>query len=118
MTIVTVYTTGPGCPQCALTEKAMSAAGIPFTEVDLTDDANAAARDYVTGDLGHARAPVVVVDDHDHWSGFQPDLIKRLAEHIGRLPRHIRDGVAPAVSLRDGTSASCDHSPARSDYVR
>lgn len=82
MTTVTVYTTGAGCPQCALTERLLTAAGIPLTDVDLTDEANAAARDYVTGELGYSRAPVVVVDDHDHWSGFQPDLIKRLASHL------------------------------------
>lgn len=83
MTTITVYTTGPACPQCALTERVMTAAGIPFTDIDLTREENAAARDYVTGDLGYTSAPVVVVDDHDHWSGFQPDLIKRLAEHLG-----------------------------------
>lgn len=84
--MIIVYTTGPACPQCVLTERVLSAAGIPFTEVDLTDDSNATARDYVTGDLGYTQAPVVVVDDHDHWSGFQPDLLKRLAEHLGSPP--------------------------------
>ena len=82
MTAVTVYTTGAGCPQCALTERLLTAVDIPFTDVDLTGDANAAARDCVTSELGYSRAPVVVVDDHDHWSGFQPDLIKRLASHL------------------------------------
>lgn len=82
MSTVTVYTTGRQCPQCALTEKVMDAAGIRFTEVDLTDEVNAPARDYVTGDLGYTQAPVVVVDDQDHWSGFQPDRIRRLAEHL------------------------------------
>lgn len=82
MTMVTVYTTGSGCPQSALTERLLTAAGIPFTGADLTDDANAAARDYATSELGYSRAPVVVVDDQDHWSGFQPDLIKRLASHL------------------------------------
>lgn len=82
MSTVTVYTTGRQCPQCALTKKVMDADGIRFTEIDLTEEVNQAARDYVTGDLGYTQAPVVVVDDHDHWSGFQPALIKRLAEHL------------------------------------
>lgn len=86
MTTITVYTTGAGCPQCTLTKRLLTAAGIRFTDVNLTDDANAAARDYVTGDLGYSRAPVVVVDDQDHWSGFQPDRIKRLADNLRESP--------------------------------
>lgn len=79
MTTITVYTVGDGCVQCALTQRVMTAAGIRFATVDLSDDKNAAARDYVTGDLRYTRAPVVVVDENDHWSGFQPDAINRLA---------------------------------------
>lgn len=89
MITVTVCTTGPGCMQCRLTRQCLSTAGIPFTEVDLTDDANGNHRDYVTVDLGHSQAPVVVVVDGEpehHWSGFQPDLIARLAAHTGGQP--------------------------------
>lgn len=106
MTTVTVYTTGPACPQCALTEKVMAAAGIAFTEVDLTQEFNGDARDYVTGDLGYAQAPVVVVDDQDHWSGFRPDLIKRLADHLetramNPLGSPMAGSAATAGSIRD-----------------
>jgi len=30
---------------------------------------------WITTDLGYSQAPVVVVDEQDHWSGFQPDEI-------------------------------------------
>jgi glutaredoxin-like protein NrdH len=76
---VVVYTTGPGCMQCAMTERAMRELGIPFTKRDLTMKENAAAREYVASELGYTRAPVVVVDDQDHWSGFDPDNLRRVA---------------------------------------
>lgn len=81
--VVTVYTVGSGCVQCTLTENVLTELGIPFVECDITRDENRAARDYVIGDLGYTRAPVVVVDEHDHWSGFQPDQVKRLAFALG-----------------------------------
>lgn len=84
--VVTVYTAGSACMQCALTEKVLAEFGIPFVTCDITRDENCAARDYVIGDLGYTRAPVVVVDEHDHWSGFQPSELKRLAAHIGSRP--------------------------------
>ncbi|WP_431797026.1 glutaredoxin family protein [Microbacterium kunmingense] len=85
-TVVTVYTARSACMQCTLTEKVLAELGIPFVECDITRDENRAARDYVIGDLGYARAPVVVVDEHDHWSGFQPGELKRLAAHFGSRP--------------------------------
>lgn len=80
---VTVYTTGPACVQCTLTESLLSDLDIPFVECDITRSENHDARDYVVGDLGYTRAPVVVVDEHDHWSGFQPDELKRIAARFG-----------------------------------
>lgn len=53
--------------------------GVQFHEVDIRD--NADARAYIVDDLGYTEAPVVVVDDHDHWSGFQPDHIDRIANN-------------------------------------
>lgn len=84
--VVTVYAAGTACMQCALTEKVLAEFGIPFVECDITRDENRAAREYVIGDLGYTRAPVVVVDEHDHWSGFQPGELKRLAAHFGSRP--------------------------------
>ncbi|WP_103663358.1 glutaredoxin family protein [Microbacterium sp. CJ77] len=81
MVSVTVYTTGPACVQCRLTSRRLDEAGIRYTEIDLTLDANAAARHYVTEDLGYSQAPVVVVDGEPehHWFGFRPDRIDHLA---------------------------------------
>ena len=79
---VTVYTTGSACMQCALTENVLADLGIPFIECDIKREENAAARDYVIGDLGYTQAPVVVVDEHDHWAGFQPEQVKRLASRL------------------------------------
>lgn len=81
MTTVTLYTTGPACMQCRLTRQCLTSAGIGFTEIDLTEDANGNHRAYVTDELGYSHAPVVIVDGNPehHWSGFQPALIARLA---------------------------------------
>ncbi|WP_341994749.1 glutaredoxin family protein [Microbacterium sp. LWH7-1.2] len=82
MISVTVYSTGPGCMRCTLTCRCLTAASIPFTVIDLTDQRNAVHRDFVTDELGYSEAPVVLVEDdpQHHWSGFRPDLIARLAE--------------------------------------
>jgi len=83
MLSVTVYSTGPSCQRCTLTKKALDKQGVPFVEVDLREQPQ--ARDYVTEELGYTEAPVVVVEDgtgQDHWSGFRPDQIKRVAEHV------------------------------------
>ncbi|WP_219819835.1 glutaredoxin domain-containing protein [Pseudoclavibacter sp. RFBB5] len=77
-----VYTTGERCVRCKLTKKAMAAKGVEFVEVDVTLDENAAARSYIMDELGYSEAPVVVVDDEDHWSGFRPDQINRLAKRV------------------------------------
>ena len=53
--------------------------GVPYTVVDVTE--NAAALEYVSDDLGYSAAPIVVVDEHNHWAGFRPDLIAALAQN-------------------------------------
>ncbi|WP_426321885.1 glutaredoxin family protein [Microbacterium sp. E-13] len=84
MITVTVYSTGLGCVRCTLTCRCLTAASIPFTVIDLTDNSNAAHREFVTDELGYTEAPVVLVDDdpQHHWSGFRPDLIDRLAARL------------------------------------
>jgi glutaredoxin-like protein NrdH len=69
----------PGCQQCRLTSLSLDKAGLKYTSVDLTT--NDAALEYVQG-LGYAQAPVVVVDDHHHWSGFNPTEIEKLARGL------------------------------------
>lgn len=82
MLTLTVYTTGPACGKCAMTKNMLRGKGIPFVEVDLRE--NDAAREYVVEELGYSTAPVVVVDDHDHWSDLRPDEIERVAAAIAR----------------------------------
>ena len=86
MITVVVYTTGDTCVQCRLTKQVMDAVGVAYADIDLTDPRYAAARGYVTEELGYSSAPVVVVDDHDHWAGFRPDRIKQLAASIDGQP--------------------------------
>lgn len=74
-TTVTVYSK-PACVQCTATKRALENKGIRYEEIDLTT--HDAALEYVTEDLGYSQAPVVVADDHNHWSGFRPDLISKL----------------------------------------
>lgn len=83
MTIsVTVYSAGPECKQCWATCVALERRGVRTTVVDLSESGSDAAREFVTSNLGYSQAPVVVVDDEpeNHWSGFRPDLIDRLAQ--------------------------------------
>jgi glutaredoxin-like protein NrdH len=75
---LTVYTTGPSCQKCRMTKMMLKAKGVPFVEVDITQNDN--ARQYVVEDLGYTVAPVVVVDDEDHWSDMRPDQIDRVAK--------------------------------------
>lgn len=66
-----------GCFGCRKTAEKFTALGVPFHEVDLTATPN--AMEYVTEDLGYSQAPVVVVDDHFHWSGLRLDYINEAA---------------------------------------
>lgn len=75
-----VYTTGPSCGKCEMTKRMLKAKGIPFIETNIRDDE--AAREYVTVELGYSTAPVVVVDDEDHWCDLRPDHIERIAAHL------------------------------------
>jgi glutaredoxin-like protein NrdH len=72
--MITVYSK-PNCVQCNATYRALDSKGIQYEVVDLT--ASDTALVYVTQELGYSQAPVVVVDDQDHWSGFRPDRIAR-----------------------------------------
>lgn len=69
----------PNCVQCTQTVKKFERSGLEagrdFIYRDVTQDP--AAYEYITAELGYSAAPVVVLDDQDHWSGFRPDDIKR-----------------------------------------
>lgn len=77
--MMTVYSK-PKCVQCTATYRALDGKEIEYQVIDLTT--NAAALEYVTEELGYSQAPVVVVDEHDHWSGFRPD---KIAQHAAGL---------------------------------
>jgi glutaredoxin-like protein NrdH len=74
--MITVYSK-PNCVQCTATYKSLDAKGLEYQVIDVTTNDNALA--YVKGDLGYLGAPVVVVSEHDHWTGFRPDCIERVA---------------------------------------
>jgi glutaredoxin-like protein NrdH len=86
---ITVYSK-PRCPQCDATARLLNKMGAPYTKVDVTEDD--VAYEFVK-QLGYQQAPVVVVRDNhataygdesgdnivEHWSGFNPDRVKRAA---------------------------------------
>lgn len=71
---ITVFSK-PACVQCTATTRALDARGLTYDVIDLTQDE--AAMERVTA-LGYRQAPVVIAGD-DHWAGFRPDMIGRLA---------------------------------------
>lgn len=77
-TQLTVYSK-PKCVQCTATYRALDAAGVTYVIVDITE--NPSAAEFVTDELSYKQAPVVVnnYDSEDHWSGFRPDMIARIA---------------------------------------
>ncbi|MET3172899.1 UNVERIFIED_ORG: glutaredoxin-like protein NrdH [Arthrobacter sp. UYCu721] len=77
---VTVYSK-PACVQCNATKRALDKKGFTYREVDLTESAE--ALEYVTEELGYSMAPIVVVDENNHWSGFRPDRIEETATALG-----------------------------------
>lgn len=84
---ITVYSK-PRCPQCDATARLLNGMGAPYTKVDVTKDDVAYA---FVKQLGYQQVPVVVVRDRhvegdgrdgnivEHWSGFNPDRVKRAA---------------------------------------
>ncbi len=77
MKSVMVYSR-PRCVQCVATYRGLEQAGISFEVVDLSTCSDATMA-YVM-ELGHMQAPIVVVTDQDHWAGFRPDHIARVAK--------------------------------------
>lgn len=66
----------PDCQPCRLTKRKLDQMSIDYIEVDLSVEGE--ALEYVVNDLGYQSAPVVVVDDDNHWSGYRPDLLEML----------------------------------------
>ena len=72
---ITVYSK-PMCVQCDATKRALNKQDLVYEEVDLTVDPN--ALEFVKS-LGYVQAPVVMAGDQ-HWAGYRPDLIKKIAK--------------------------------------
>lgn len=70
----------PACVQCNATYKGLDARGISYNIVDMSEDFSALEK---AKELGHLRAPVVLVNDgEDHWSGYRPDKLDQLASAL------------------------------------
>lgn len=65
----------PNCVQCDKTVKVLESKNIKFEKIDLSK--NPESLDFVKS-LGYYSAPVVVVGDDTHWSGFQIDKLESL----------------------------------------
>ena len=71
----------PNCVQCTQTKKTLDKNGVDYVTIDVTEDEKAFK--FVTEDLGHRAAPVVVVKDNSgkvlkSWAGFQPERLSEL----------------------------------------
>jgi len=62
------------CPQCTATENYLKNNAIPYTKVDVTKDP-AGLKTVLA--LGYKSMPVVV-NGHNHWSGFDIDKLQKL----------------------------------------
>lgn len=67
----TVLYSKPGCQPCRMTKKKLDAAGMYYTEVDVTQDET--ALNYIRDILGYSGVPVVYVSTIEgdmHWQGL------------------------------------------------
>lgn len=65
----------PSCVQCSATERALIKQGTEFVKIDVSQDEEAYA--YIVS-LGYQSVPVVETPE-EHWSGFRPENIRKLA---------------------------------------
>lgn len=71
---ITVYTKTV-CQPCKATKRKLAKHSIPFTEINVEENADAAQ---FLRDGGYTEAPVVITSDGTEWTGFRPDLIEAL----------------------------------------
>lgn len=71
---ITLFT-APSCVQCTATKKALDGKGLDYDTVDVSQDSEALER---VRAMGYRQAPVVIAGE-EHWCGFRPDLIQKLA---------------------------------------
>jgi glutaredoxin-like protein NrdH len=72
--MITIYT-NPTCGPCRSLIKAADRFNIAYETKPAAEHT-----DYLEA-LGYTQAPVVVSDSGEHFSGFRPDQLKRLAAH-------------------------------------
>ena len=82
------------CQPCKAVERRLIKNGTPYLKVDVSEDADAAAK---LKQLGYTAAPVLV-SGQTHIIGYSPDKIDGLmlpdvAKEIKRGPEHDRTGV-------------------------
>lgn len=89
-----VVLTKPGCQQCRATERRLSRAGISYTAIDISDKP-----ELITSlkNSGFLALPVVKQQDGKFFSGYRPDLVKKIIELSNPNLTHSSPG--PAVSL-------------------
>lgn len=61
--------------QCKAVFRSLDKLGVTYRRVDISADPD--ARGFVMA-LGYLQAPVVYAGPDNHFSGFRPDLIRRL----------------------------------------
>lgn len=69
------------CQQCRYTAKTLDRSGIHYLTLDTVTEGHP-HREFATNVLGHQAVPVVLeitASGVNHWSGFRPDHIKRVA---------------------------------------
>lgn len=75
--MITVYSQ-PNCMQCKMTKNVLEREGIPFNEIDVSQ--NGQALEYVRS-LGFQSLPVVEIEGEEPFYGFRPDDLEKLAGH-------------------------------------
>lgn len=70
--VVTLYSKDQ-CVQCDATKRKFRELGIAYVEKNAIEHL-----ELLKGELGYMGAPVVVLDNGQHWSGYRPDLIKEI----------------------------------------
>lgn len=72
--MVTLYTK-ENCVQCSMTKRLLDKIGVEYQTVDIID--NPEELDKLI-EMGYKAAPVVLTEDGQSWSGFQPEKIDNL----------------------------------------
>ena len=62
------------CPQCKMTKRLLDQRGVAYQEINLDEQPEYTEQ---VKELGYKAAPVVVYDG-GHFSGFKPDMLRKL----------------------------------------